>query len=320
MFTLAELLILSGLPASGKSSYAREWVAEDPTQRLRINYDDLRVEMFGPNWRFNRKQENEMQEKAKQQVIATLDCGKSVVIDNTNLSNNVRDRWAQLGQSLGAQVVQHEMAASVAECVRRDKLRLGPARVGRAVIERMALTYGFIDWNDYVGDFVIVDIDGTVANCDHRLHHVRPAIIHKDECEWKRQDCATCPECGNKPKKNWPAFFANVHLDEPIEPIVRMVKEYFGHFNVLFVTGRDTSIGIPTEEWIERHFFGCFNYQWHLFMRQGGDSREDTIIKKEILDYLPKDRIAYVLDDRDRVVEMYRNEGLTVLQPCKGAY
>jgi hypothetical protein len=55
-------------------------------------------------------------------------------------------------------------------------------------------------------------------------------------------------------------------------------------------------------------------------MRQAGDSRQDTITKKEILDLIPKDRIAYVLEDRDRVVEMYRSEGLTVLQPAKGSY
>ena len=49
-------------------------------------------------------------------------------------------------------------------------------------------------------------------------------------------------------------------------------------------------------------------------MRNSGDRRPDVEVKQEILDYLPKDRIRYVLDDRDQVVDMRRKNGLTCLQ------
>jgi hypothetical protein len=52
----------------------------------------------------------------------------------------------------------------------------------------------------------------------------------------------------------------------------------------------------------------------HLFMRRAGDSRPDQVIKREILDLIPKDRVAYVLDDRQQVVDMWRAQGLTCLQ------
>jgi hypothetical protein len=90
------------------------------------------------------------------------------------------------------------------------------------------------------------------------------------------------------------------------------------HYDIVYLTGRSTEggCGIASEEWLDEHV----GYGDYLFMRQAGDSRQDTITKKEILDLIPKDRIAYVLEDRDRVVEMYRSEGLTVLQPAKGSY
>lgn len=82
------------------------------------------------------------------------------------------------------------------------------------------------------------------------------------------------------------------------------------------VSGRDTSIGIETEDWLDRH---CITYN-HLLLRQAGDHRPDVEHKLEILDFIPLERIAYVLEDRDRCVEAYRAKGLTVLQVVKGDY
>ena len=69
-------------------------------------------------------------------------------------------------------------------------------------------------------------------------------------------------------------------------------------YRILVVSGRpmswgDLEIGKETVKWLAEN-----NVIYdHIFMRNGGDGREDTIVKQEILDKLPKDRIAYVLDD-----------------------
>jgi len=55
-------------------------------------------------------------------------------------------------------------------------------------------------------------------------------------------------------------------------------------------------------------------------MRQAGDYKPDYEHKKELLDLLPKDRIAFILDDRDQVVNMWRENGLTCLQVDAGAF
>ena len=56
-------------------------------------------------------------------------------------------------------------------------------------------------------------------------------------------------------------------------------------------------------------------------MRQDGDFRRDDIVKQEILDkYIDKDRVLFVLDDRDQVVDMWRRNGLTCFQVAEGDF
>ena len=77
--------------------------------------------------------------------------------------------------------------------------------------------------------------------------------------------------------------------------------------------------GKATEDWLRTHLNPEMPIK-HLFMRNSGDFRKDYVIKQEILDLLPKDRIRYVLDDRDQVVEMWRKNGLTCLQVADGRF
>lgn len=301
-----ELLILSGLPASGKTTRAKAWVLENPEWRTRINYDDLRLELYGPDWVFNRADEDAMKKVAEETVKTCLNAGLSVVVDNTNLTPRVRDKWAGIGRSLGAKVVEQEVDTNVDQCVAQDRLRTGRARVGQAVIDRMALWTGWIDWQEptiYSRDFVIVDMDGTIADCGERRKALEP-----------RPD----PDKPGMLKKDWNAFFRGVDGDTPIWPIIRLATMLSETHDILVVSGRPIDrAGIATEDWLRK--FSTFKWK-HLFMRNGGDFRPDYEVKQEILEYLPKHRIAYVLDDRNQVVEMWRRNGLTTLQVADGAF
>ena len=294
-----EVLILTGLPASGKSTYAREWLREGPDFRVRINWDDLRLEMFGPGWHWNRKDEDQMQANSRLYAELALKAGKSVVIDNTNLTPKGRQKWIDLATNHKATPNIHEIHDSIEACIERDHDRSEGIRVGRAVIERMALFNGFYDWNapEWASDepyFVIFDVDGTLANTDHRKHFMEA-----------------------KPK-NWVGFFNGVSEDPVHEPIKNLAGDLYAlGYKILVVSGRPTDLcGIKTEDWLDENHIPYDA----LFMRQGGDHRSDVIVKQEILDLLPKDRIAYVVDDRDQVVEMWRKNGLTCLQVAKGDF
>jgi predicted kinase len=322
------LLCLSGLPASGKSTYAERWLAEDPERRFRINWDDLRLQMFGSNWKWNRDGEKLMQEQSREQAAAAIVLGKSVIIDNTNLTEGARAKWQKLASDFGASYVQHEIDTPVAECVRRDRQR--EKRVGRAVIERMALFHGFIDWNELPPkwspskgepDIVIVDIDGTLSEPGGRLRHVKGTYTCKPDCKaTELQRCkGHCQACGAKFTPRWDLFHAEVDKDAPKPRIAKLVKCLSLHYWIIIVSGRspEHGCGIKTEDWLEQHLGIPY---LHLFMRQSGDYKPDYEHKKEILDLLPKHRIAFCLDDRQQVVDMWRENGLTCLQVANGDF
>ncbi len=339
MFRLPRLIVLCGLPGCGKSTYSRQWVDEGRDHRIRINYDTLRSVMFGDDWRWNRKDEEAMKKAALAQAHEALTAGFDVMVDNTNLTEGGRKPWINLAKSLGLSYEIFEIDVPVAECVRRDSLRTGKDRVGRAVIERMALFNGFIDFSDrnlYPRDFIIVDMDGTVADCDwRRKAALAGPTVHKLTAKYGDpfgEPCALkdkvtdreCPDCGGKAKKNWPLFAANVEKDPPIQPIIDLVErlsgmEYDSGLDAIIVSGREIGpSGKGTEEWLKEHMSHI--PVRHLFMRNSQDYRADDIIKQEILDLLPKDRIRYVLDDRERVVQMWRKNGLTCLQVADGKF
>ena len=89
---MKKLLVLQGLPASGKSTYAVNWVNEDPEHRLRINQDSIR-RMFGKYWLEDKIQlkkresitSNITMELLKQSMFNQFD----IVLDNMNLNSKV---------------------------------------------------------------------------------------------------------------------------------------------------------------------------------------------------------------------------------------
>lgn len=147
----------------------------------------------------------------------------------------------------------------------------------------------------------IFDLDGTLSDLSHRLH-LLTAKVGDNEDKWK---------IFNDAAKDDPA-----HLD-----IVELAKIlYKVHYSISIVSARSTSIRLETAEWLHRH--GIF-YDY-LYMRKIGDYRSDVDVKRDIYEtHLKKhhDQIRYVFEDRDRVVDFWRDElKLRCLQVQKGAY
>ena len=142
---------------------------------------------------------------------------------------------------------------------------------------------------------VIFDIDGTLANNLHRAHHLAPG----------------------KPK-NWPAYDALMHLDEPVPQLVELARILHEEYAIILCSGRKEIHREITRTWLTRH-----NVAWDLlYMRQTTDFRPDAIVKSELLDqilasgYEPQ----FVVDDRNSVVEMWRKRGLVCLQVAPGDF
>jgi len=109
-----------------------------------------------------------------------------------------------------------------------------------------------------------------------------------------------------------------VLVDLPIESIIEMVRALYPTYNICFVSGRHDFCGDDTCDWLEMHAVP-FD---HILMRYSGDSRSDAIVKDEILAELAavigKENIAFVIDDRPRVCEMWRSHGIPVKQVFAG--
>lgn len=149
---------------------------------------------------------------------------------------------------------------------------------------------------------IICDIDGTIANLEHRLHNIQ----HE-----KNKD------------KRWGIFHKECVNDTPIYRIITIVKDLEGSgHDIIFMSGRNSEVRGSTIAWLDFYV----NVGYELYMRDEKDYRTDYIIKSELLDKAQEDLcfkdkdILCVLDDRASVVEMWRARGLTCLQVAKGDF
>jgi hypothetical protein len=89
--------------------------------------------------------------------------------------------------------------------------------------------------------------------------------------------------------------------------------------SIVFMSGRDEVCRKETEDWLLEEL----PFEWaELWMRAEGDQRKDSIVKRELFDAHVRDRwqVLGVVDDRDSVVSMWRDLGLTVAQVAYGNF
>ena len=143
---------------------------------------------------------------------------------------------------------------------------------------------------------VIFDIDGTLADVAHRVHHLDG-------------------------DKDWAAFFRDMQDDRPIEPIAELarllhkaVEAGHGLDAVLIVTARPDREDWrrTTLDWLEVHGIP----HDRIYFRPEGDMRQDHLVKADILQRILDDgyQPVLVIDDRPQVVRMWRDHGITTLQ------
>lgn len=142
-------------------------------------------------------------------------------------------------------------------------------------------------------ELVIFDIDGTLADISERVHHVR------------------------KKPKNWNAFNAGMAQDKAIRSMVRLCNIlYAAGSRIVLCSGRNEKKRPETVEWLESQ-----GVKYHeLLLRKDEDYRSAVVIKREMLQTMDKNKILFVVEDRNRVVEMWRSEGLVCLRPAPGEF
>ena len=123
--------------------------------------------------------------------------------------------------------------------------------------------------------------------------------------------------------RNGRSFFdeSRVGEDEVSEQINTLVDAmYKSGISPIFVTGRSSNCETKTLNWLKWVMRG--HHSTLLYMRKAGDMRDDVIVKREIYEKYIKDNydILFVLDDRSKVVKMWRSLGLQCLQVHAGDF
>ena len=131
-----KLVILAGLPGSGKTTFAQT-VTESSRNWVHVSKDDLR-RMVGQGRAWDLMDEAIVNDFRDICIISALIKGRSVICDDTNLKRWVRTHLANLADVLGVPWEIQWFSTPIEECIRRDALRHNP--VGEARIMDMYLT------------------------------------------------------------------------------------------------------------------------------------------------------------------------------------
>lgn len=135
------LYATQGLPASGKSTAAKQWVAQDPGRRVRVNRDDTRRMLHG-GYFGTPEQEEQVSMVTLPAIRGLLTAGLDVVVDDTNLNPRTTAQLRRIAAETGSQFeIWDFTGVPVEECIRRDAQRTGDERVGEQVIRGMWRRY-----------------------------------------------------------------------------------------------------------------------------------------------------------------------------------
>ena len=130
-----KLIILVGIPGSGKSTYANKYLRKKNT--LVLSSDSIRKQVFGDaNAQYNNKLIFSILFK---RARSKLKQGLNVVIDATNISSSIRKETLSYFADLDLQKIATVFNAPIEVCISRDKNRTRSA--GEQVVLKLAGKY-----------------------------------------------------------------------------------------------------------------------------------------------------------------------------------
>lgn len=296
---MSKLIIMRGLPGSGKSTWAKAWVNEDPINRVRLNWDDMR-NMMGPYWVPERENTGVLKELREKFLKHMMERNWDIVCDNMNLNpkeiefyENIVKEFNEDGHSYTIEF--KDFFIPVEECIRRDAMRANP--IGEKTIKSLFHKYmPLIVGSEHrkkiesqptyradKPDCIIVDMDGTLAfNLSGR------------------------------------SFFDDIDMikyDTPLLATVSILRamKMTGTCNIFIVTGRSEKSREATEVWLAENNIPFDK----VFMREEGDFSHSNDFKQKVYEDNIKNNynVLFVLDDDTKCMKMYQDQSLICMKP-----
>lgn len=305
-----EIKLMRGLQASGKSTIAHAWVAENPDWRIRINRDDLRTQTANKLWGLTHHQEQTVSLLEEAMASSALSADISVVVDATHLRASHVKRWYDFANKRGVPVSVHDVDTPLEVCIERDKVRI--KSVGEDVIrdyhkrffvkgklpelpvnEAPEVAGRAYTPNPDLPKAVWVDVDGTLAERVHPLA-VQPVRGPFDE---------------NR-------VFEDAVIEHALDTVVALKNH---GYKIVIMSGRSDACLEETTRWLNHHGVPFDD----IFMRKSGDQRKDSVVKEELFwnNVVPKYDVRFALDDRQQVVDHTREVlNIPVFQVAPGNF
>jgi predicted kinase len=294
---MSKVVLTVGVSGSGKTTWARQFVADNAGWVI-TSRDDIRVAHGFPPVG-EAEQEKIVTKLQRGMIEAALLDGYNVIVADTNLNKDIRNKLVDYVHKLGHDVEFKLFDVDLQTCIDRDAGRLKP--VGEIVIRKQFAKWNGVKTHDFSPrpvpvyapyvhgedrtDVIVVDIDGTVAE------GVTVRNMHD---------------------------YTKVLLDLPRQDVIDIIRILSLYLKVVFVSGRKASCRADTEQWLNEYV----GVPYTLYMRETDDERPDYIVKNEIYDehLIPVYNIKMVFDDRNQVVAHLRARGISVSQVAPGRF
>lgn len=305
------LTVMVGPAGSGKSTIAKSVVNWAAGKTVRLNRDTIRGMLFADSpW--NHAKEDVVRKYEEEGVRSFLGMGLNVIVDDTNCVSRTRQKLEEIARGARVKFCLTVMNIDKEECLRRNSLRTGKEVVPEEAIdlqfkrlrEKTVLLFGYgmeesnralEDWSELNAtiaggrDFherlpgapwVFCDVDGTLAENEGERNQFDETKVLLDSCR---------------------------------EPVAAWLRGLYSTHNICILSGRHDTCCKDSCDWFE-----MYKIPFDMFLMRGATNFEhDYIVKRKIMEtvlrVIPKERIAFMVDDRPQVCRMWKNElGLKV--------